>query len=375
VTVACELLGAAELLHLGIAADEARQPAPGGRLEAGARRAGPRHLVDLHGVGEPLHRHETQRLHLDIALGQRQRIERDHDRAGIGKLLHASGEMRRLADRGIVHVQIRPDGTYDHLARVEPHADLDGHALRAEDLLRIPCDALLHPQRRVTRPDGMILVGEGRAEEGHDPVAHDLIHRALVAVDGLHHQLEDGVEELSRLLRVTAGEQLHRALEVGEEDRDLLTLAFQGGFRRENLLGEVLRRIRVRGGELGFRDSLERHRALAAELILGRVRRATGRTGCDKRCGALPTELHAGGILVLAPGTLHTAPFQRAEPERSDRCPELSLVHRRGQGRSGNHLVSGVAPLRWSTSKPSGEAPPVTDGSWSFRARGHVSFA
>ena len=38
------------------------------------------------------------------------------------------------------------------------------------------------------------------------------------------------IEELPRLLRVTVGEQLHRTLEVGEEDGDLLALAFQCGF-------------------------------------------------------------------------------------------------------------------------------------------------
>jgi hypothetical protein len=36
--------------------------------------------------------------------------------------------------------------------------------------------------------------------------------------------------------------------------------------------------------------------------------------GCGKRCGALPTELRAWGILVLAPGTPHTAPSQRTGP-------------------------------------------------------------
>jgi hypothetical protein len=45
------------------------------------------------------------------------------------------------------------------------------------------------------------------------------------------------------------------------------------------------------------------------------------------------------------------------------------------RGRSGCHLVSGVSPLRWSTSSPSGEAPPVTDCSWSFRAPEPVRFA
>src|SRR5207245_10976674 len=49
-----KLLRAAELLQLGVAPDEARQAALGGRLQAGARRARSRHLVDLHGVGEPL---------------------------------------------------------------------------------------------------------------------------------------------------------------------------------------------------------------------------------------------------------------------------------------------------------------------------------
>ena len=92
-------------------------------------------------------------------------------------------------------------------------------------LLGVRADRLLHPQRGVAGPHRVVLVGERRAEERHDPVAHHLVDGALVAVDGLHHPLEDGVEELARLLGVAVGEQLHRALEVGEEHRDLLALA------------------------------------------------------------------------------------------------------------------------------------------------------
>jgi len=133
-------------------------------------------------------------------------------------------------------------------------------------------------------------------------------------VDGLHHVFEDGIKELARLLGIAVGEELHRAFEVGEEDGDLLALAFEGGLRGKDLLGEVLGRIQIGSGELGRRGRPERRGALPAELIIGRVRRTTGRTGSGKRCGALPTELHAGRILVLAPGTPHTAPSQRAEP-------------------------------------------------------------
>ena len=104
----------------------------------------------------------------------------------------------------------------------------DGHPVRAPHLLGVPLHRLLHPQRGIARPHRVVLVGQRRAEERHDPVAHHLVDGALVAVDGLHHPLEDRVEELARLLGVAVGEQLHRALEVGEEDRDLLALAFEG---------------------------------------------------------------------------------------------------------------------------------------------------
>ena len=113
----------------------------------------------------------------------------------------------------------------------------------ALDLVRVLLDRLLHPERGVAGAHGVVLVGERRAEERHDPVAHHLVDGALVAVDGLHHPLEHGVEELAGLLGVAVGEQLHRALEVGEEHGDLLALAFEGALRGEDLLGEVLRGV------------------------------------------------------------------------------------------------------------------------------------
>jgi hypothetical protein len=74
-------------------------------------------------------------------------------------------------------------------------------------------------------------------------------------VDSVHHESEHGVEELLYLLGITVGEQLHRALDVGEEDRDLLAFPLKGSLRRQDLLNEMRWRIRVRGGELGGRGS------------------------------------------------------------------------------------------------------------------------
>ena len=54
---------------------------------------------------------------------------------------------------------------------------------------------------------------------------------ALEAMDGFHHVLEHGVEKLARLLGITVGEQLHGALEVGEEDGHLFAFAFERPWR------------------------------------------------------------------------------------------------------------------------------------------------
>ena len=89
----------------------------------------------------------------------------------------------------------------------------------------------------------MILVRDGRAKQRHDAVAHHLVDRALIAVHGLHHALEHRVEELAGLFGIAVGQQLHRALEVGEQHGDLLALAFQGGLGGEDFLGQMARSI------------------------------------------------------------------------------------------------------------------------------------
>jgi hypothetical protein len=115
----------------------------------------------------------------------------------------------RLAHGSVVHAEVAPDGAHDHITRVHADPDLDGDPLIPADAFRVLPDGLLHPERGIAGTHGVILVGEGGAEEGHDAVAHDLIHRALVAVDGLHHAFQYRVKELARLFGVAVGKQFH----------------------------------------------------------------------------------------------------------------------------------------------------------------------
>ena len=106
-------------------------------------------------------------------------------------------------------MQIAAESTDDHLARVQPDTDLQGRTVLAQHVVSVSGHGLLHAEGGVAGPDGVVLVGDGGAEEGHDAVAHDLIHCALVMVDGLHHVLEDGIQEVLRFLGVTVGQKFH----------------------------------------------------------------------------------------------------------------------------------------------------------------------
>jgi hypothetical protein len=109
--------------------------------------------------------------------------------------------------------------------RVQADSNIERETVRSANLRRIASDGGLHVERGVARAHCVIFVGHGRAEERHDPVAHHLVHGALVAVDRLHYVLKDRIQELAGLFGVAVSEQLHRALQVGEEYGDLLALA------------------------------------------------------------------------------------------------------------------------------------------------------
>src|SRR6266436_3017829 len=80
-------------------------------------------------------------------------------------------------------------------------------------LWRSSPDCLLHAQRRITGAHRVILMGNRRAEKGHDAVAHHEVHGPLVVMHRLHHAIEHRLEDGTRLLRIAFGDQLHRAFQ------------------------------------------------------------------------------------------------------------------------------------------------------------------
>jgi hypothetical protein len=298
--------------HLRRPPHEARQPPRRRRLQARARGGGADNLVDFHRRLEPAHRHGAQQLHVDPSPGKAHGVGGGQDGARLGHLFHAGGQMHGLAHGGVVRVQLVADGAHHRLARVQAHADLQRHAVQALDVVPIPRDSLLHAQGGIAGSHRVILVGQGRPEQGHDPVAHHLVHRALVAVDGVHHVFEERVEQLLRLLGIAVGEQLHRALEIREEHGDVLALAVPG---RAAGVGEEARQLRGRGrrsGHAAGRAPATAHRVsgpapAAAGHGPGRGRATSGRS--ESRA-ALGTEARVRRRLALAAWT-HDGPAYR----------------------------------------------------------------
>ena len=240
-------------VQLALAPHELGQPPRGRRMQSRSTRTSADDLVHVDGSAESLDGHRAEGLDADVTLSEAECRGGEPDAAGSCQLLHASRQVRCLTNGGVVHAQVRADRADHDLAGVETDPDRKLDPVAAAYLLGVATHAGLQVERGVAGPDPVILVGDRRSEQRHDPVPHHLVHRALVAVHRLHHAFDHGIEQLPRLLRIAVREQLHRRLEVGEEHGDLLALALESTPGREDLVCEVLRCVGVRAGKRAWR--------------------------------------------------------------------------------------------------------------------------
>ena len=198
------------------------------------------------GSALPLSGSVAERPRVEVALHQPMRRLRDHDPPGLGGLLEPGRDVRRVAHGRVVHAEVVADRADDHEARVQPLADLEGDAAprwRSSGLVERRSD----PQGSVDRALSMILVRDRSTEQRHDAVTKELVHGALVAVDLGEHQLEDPGHEAMDFFGIQPLGQRRETRDVDEQDGDLLPLPFKGALGGEDLLGEVLGSVRLRG--------------------------------------------------------------------------------------------------------------------------------
>ena len=274
----------------------------------------------LDGLALALDRERRHALGADGALHQSMRRLADQHRPGLGGLLQAGGEIRRVPDRGVIHAQVVADPADHDEPGVEAHPDRDV----AEDFGRgclVLAEALLDAEGREHGTPCVILVRNGRAEQRHEAVAQKLIDGALVVVDLGQRQLEEPLEHGVHRLRTYALRQGGRVGDVAEQHRDLLALALHRALGGEDLFGEVARCIALRRGELRRflltrRRRHERAAALLAELVVETVFGAALGAGESEPRPALRTELSVGRSFAVAPIAAHAECSLNVQPQR-----------------------------------------------------------
>ena len=131
-----------------------------------------------------------------------------------------------MADRRVFGVRLAgADRAHHDLARVDPDPGFDRQISSFAQLSRIAAHFLLHPQGSVERALRMVFVGHRRTEQRKYAVAGRLHDVAVVAMRGVDHQLERGIDDRARLLGVEVLHQLHRALDIREQRGHRLAFA------------------------------------------------------------------------------------------------------------------------------------------------------
>ena len=72
-------------------------------------------------------------------------------------------------------------------------------------------------------------MGDGHSENGPHAITQYLVHRLCKAVDSLHHDVNRGVKEFLRLLRVQVPNELGGIFDDGKQDGDDLAFTCKTG--------------------------------------------------------------------------------------------------------------------------------------------------
>jgi hypothetical protein len=130
-----------------------------------------------------------------------------------------------MADRSIFNLTLAGlNRAHHHIADVGADAGLEIYPFFCAQSLCEAVHLLLHSQSRVEGALWMVFVSNRRTEQCEDAIPGRLHDEAAVAVYSLHHQLERGIDNGTRLFRVEVLHQLHRTLDVGEQCGNHLAL-------------------------------------------------------------------------------------------------------------------------------------------------------
>jgi hypothetical protein len=150
---------------------------------------------------------------------------RNQDLARLRRVGEPRGKIHRLAGDGVLAVPRTARPARHHLATGDP----DVHPERAATRVGKRGHPALDVERGADGAFGVVAVGHGGAEDGHDAVANVLTDGAAVALDDRVDDVKEAAGENVQFLRIDLAAEPGVAREVGEQHRHLPALAFGKG--------------------------------------------------------------------------------------------------------------------------------------------------
>jgi hypothetical protein len=152
--------------------------------------------------------------------------------ARLGERLEPCGDIGRVADGRVVGLEVGPERADDDRAGVDADAHREPGAATGRETVREPVHRVAHRERRAHGTLRVVPVRHGRAEDGHEAVARELIHDARKAIHRRKGRPEVSLEQLVELLGIEPFGERGRPDEVAKEHRDVAALALGPGGRR-----------------------------------------------------------------------------------------------------------------------------------------------
>jgi len=150
-------------VQLTLTAHEEAQAAAG-RLQAAAARASSDELVDDEGLHPAPDRDRSPGLELNVVDRQTRGRVAHEDTPRLSQLLQAGGEMRNVADGGVVLPEVVANGTDDHEAGMHPHPEAQAHVTAGRQGQCVGLDGASDIERGQDGPPRMVLMRDRRAE-------------------------------------------------------------------------------------------------------------------------------------------------------------------------------------------------------------------
>ncbi len=168
----------------------------------------------------------VDRLAQDLLRCERRRRVTDQNASRLRQCLQPRRDVDHIARRGVLRGT--RDVADDHLTRIDPDPQLQ-RTVEIGLISHESSEGFMHLHRGSDGTVGIVLVGDRRAEQGQDAVAHHLVDSAAERRDVGDQPLEARVDQALHPLGIEMLGQRCVADEIGEDHGDHSTLLGDGG--------------------------------------------------------------------------------------------------------------------------------------------------